>query len=102
VDKIFKALADKNRRLILTILKTKGEMSVNELLESFSIGQSTLSNHLAILRKAHLVEFKIKGKLRIYKINGSLLEAFIKELNKFVGVDRPGISGEILFRGNKT
>ena len=63
MDKIFKALADRNRRRILTLLN-ENEMSVNDMLKSFEIGQATLSNHLAVLRKADLVKSKVKGKIK--------------------------------------
>ena len=84
MDKIFKALADKNRRKILTLLRDE-EKTVSQLLENFEIGQATLSNHLSILRKAKLVDFKINGKLRIYRLNKDLLVAFAENLRKFVG-----------------
>lgn len=86
MDKIFKALADINRRRIITLLNEHNEMSVNELLKYFdNIGQSTLSNHLSILRKARLVDFKIFGKQRIYRLNKDLLFAFAENMRRFVG-----------------
>jgi len=86
MDKIFKALADINRRKIITLLNSNNEMSVNALLKNFdNIGQSTLSNHLAILRKSKLVDFKILGKQRIYRLNRDLLIAFAENMRKFVG-----------------
>jgi len=84
MDKIFKAMADANRRKIITLLKD-GEHSVNELLKNFEIGQATLSNHLAILRKVKLVDCKVLGKQRIYRLNRELLIAFAENLRKFVG-----------------
>jgi DNA-binding transcriptional ArsR family regulator len=83
VDKIFKSLADINRRKILTILKNS-DLTVNEILKYLDIKQATLSNHLAILRKAGLVGFTVKGKLRIYKLNRESLNNFVTELNRFV------------------
>lgn len=85
MDKIFKAMADKNRRIILTCLKKTGEMSVNQLLGYVEIGQSTLSSHLAILKKAKLVDCRVVGKQRIYKINNDVIMGFITELNIFIG-----------------
>lgn len=82
MDKIFKALADKNRRKILTLLKNN-ELSVNEILTDLEITQATLSNHLAILKKAGLVKNKVNGKQRIYKINDKYFDAFVEELLKF-------------------
>lgn len=54
MDKIFKALSDKNRRKVLDLLKKK-DMSVSELLEHFDITQASLSHHLDILKRADLV-----------------------------------------------
>ena len=84
MDKIFKALADKNRRKILTLLKDR-DKTVSELLKDFEIGQATLSSHLSVLRKAQLVDFKVDGKLRIYRLNKDLLFAFAENMRKFVG-----------------
>lgn len=84
MDKIFKAMTDINRRKILTLLKDK-EMSVNELLKNFEITQATLSNHLSILRKAKLVECRILGKQRIYRLNIEPLKIFTRNMSKFVG-----------------
>ena len=84
MDKIFKALANINRRKILTFLKDK-EYSVNELLSNFGIGQATLSNHLAVLKKAKLVDCRVLGKQRIYRLNNDILVAFAENMRKFIG-----------------
>ncbi len=85
MDKIFKALADRNRRKILTLLKDK-EYSVTDLLVNFDIGQATLSSHLAILKKAELVNCRVVGKQRIYRLNCETLTIFAQNLRKFVGI----------------
>jgi DNA-binding transcriptional ArsR family regulator len=100
VDKIFKALADKNRRKILTLLKDK-DLSVNELLKNFEIGQATLSSHLSILRKAQLVSYKILGKQRIYRLNKELLVAFAENMRKFIGRLDESFVEEIAIRNRK-
>lgn len=82
MDKIFKALADINRRKMISLLR-ENEMSVNQILKNFDISQATVSNHLSILRKANLVTFAVKGKQRIYKLNIELLQVFVERLNKF-------------------
>ena len=63
----------------------KSQLSVGEILKHMDIGQATLSNHLAILKKASLVSDEIRGKYRIYRINNELLNHFVKELNRFAG-----------------
>jgi len=97
MDKIFKSLADINRRKILTLLKDK-DRGVNEILKYLQIKQSTLSSHLAILRKAGLVEFVINGKQRIYKFNKETIINFINELNRFVNVVDLKTGDEIIVR----
>lgn len=100
MDKIFKALADRNRRRILTLLNGK-EMSVNDMLKSFEISQATLSNHLSVLRKADLVKSKVKGKQRIYEIESKVFDAFIRELLIFRNVIRASADTEIVVRGSR-
>lgn len=102
MDKIFKALADINRRKIITLLNNNQELSVNQLLKYFdNIGQPTLSNHLSILRKAKLVEFRILGKQRIYRLNKDLLIAFAENMRKFVGKMDEYLVENIEIRGIK-
>ena len=100
VDKIFKALADKNRRKILTLLKDKN-LSVNELLENFDIGQATLSNHLSILKKVKLVDCEVRGKQRIYRLNLDLLVAFAENMRKFAGKMENSYAEVVAIRGQK-
>jgi len=101
MDKIFKALADKNRRKILTLLKN-GEISVNEILKYFdNIGQATLSSHLAILRKSQLVDYRVCGKQRIYRLNNDVLIIFAENMRKFAGRLDESLIEEIAIRGQK-
>ncbi len=97
MDKIFKSLADVNRRKILTALKEK-DLTVSELLNYVEIKQATLSSHLAILRKANLVEFFVKGKQRIYKFKKETIISFVKELNRFSGLTDTDSKDEIILR----
>lgn len=100
MDKIFKAMSDKNRRKILTLLKDKN-LSVNELLVNFDIGQATLSNHLSILKKANLVNCEVAGKQRIYRLNMDLLMSFAENMRRFVGKMDESFIEEIAIRGQR-
>ena len=70
---ILKALGDPTRRRILEILK-KGPKSAGELGEYFEMTGATLSHHLAILKKAGLVDDEKKGTFIYYTINTSVME----------------------------
>ncbi len=54
LDATFAALADPTRRAILARL-TRGEASVAELAEPFSLSQPAISKHLKVLERAGLV-----------------------------------------------
>jgi DNA-binding transcriptional ArsR family regulator len=73
MDSLFKALADKQRRQILTLLKKK-DMSVTELLQNFSITQASLSHHLDILKRANLIIPERRGQFIYYSLNTSVFE----------------------------
>jgi len=79
MDKIYKAMSDKNRRRILELLKSH-DMSVSELLKYFEITQASLSHHLEILRHANLVIDERRGQFVYYSLNVSVFEEFVKGL----------------------
>ena len=70
---VFHAIADPNRRAILELLFA-GEMAVSAILKSFSITQSALSQHLAVLRSAGLVIDRRVGRHRLYSVNAAPLQ----------------------------
>jgi DNA-binding transcriptional ArsR family regulator len=82
IDSVFKALSDKNRREILTILK-KGDMPVKEIHQSFDITLASLSHHLDILKRADLVISQRKGQMIYYSLNTSVFEEVMKTFLKF-------------------
>ncbi|MBU4210516.1 metalloregulator ArsR/SmtB family transcription factor [Patescibacteria group bacterium] len=98
-DKVFKALADKNRRRVIGLLMEKS-MNVNSLLKYFEISQATLSSHLAILKKAGLVFFRINGRERIYSLKKEFLISFVNELIKFTGIhEKSSLLSDVQVRG---
>ena len=54
LDATFAALADSTRRAILARL-ARGEATVNELARPFRLALPTISKHLAVLERAHLI-----------------------------------------------
>jgi ubiquinone/menaquinone biosynthesis C-methylase UbiE len=68
ITKTLRVLADPNRLRILLLLKGE-ELSVAELQEILSMGQSTISTHLSQLRQAALVEDRRTGKSIHYRLS---------------------------------
>ena len=67
IVKILRVVADPNRLRILLLLDGE-ELSVAELQEVLTMGQSTISTHLAQLKQAGLVEDRRTGKYSLYRL----------------------------------
>src|SRR5580692_6533638 len=84
IVKILRAAADPNRLRILLLLKAE-ELSVAELQEILTMGQSTISTHLSQLKRAGLVEDRRTGKSNLYRLStapGSVLEELLGEAQR--------------------
>ena len=66
-DLVFHALADPSRRAIFESL-SRGEAAVKDLTARFDISQPAVSQHLALLKDAGLVNGRREGRLVYYSI----------------------------------
>ncbi len=73
VAKVFQALADETRLLILEQLKD-GEQCVCDLTEVLKTGQSRLSFHLRVLKEAGLILARPEGRWMYYSLNADGVE----------------------------
>jgi ArsR family transcriptional regulator len=73
IVKTLRVLADPNRLRILLLLRAD-ELSVAELQEILTMGQSTISTHLAQLKQAGLVEDRRTGKSSLYRLSTQAME----------------------------
>jgi DNA-binding transcriptional ArsR family regulator len=67
-NKIFQALADPSRRAIFESL-ARGEAAVKDLTARFDISQPAVSQHLATLKDAGLVDSRREGRLVYYRVD---------------------------------
>jgi DNA-binding transcriptional ArsR family regulator len=74
LDAAFAALADPTRRAILARL-AKGEASVMELAEPFSMTQPAISKHLKVLERAGLVSRGRDGQKRPCRLEAAPLRS---------------------------
>ncbi|MCE9572463.1 MAG: metalloregulator ArsR/SmtB family transcription factor [Deltaproteobacteria bacterium] len=65
---VFAALANPVRREILMQLR-QGPRGVTELASGFALGRPAVSEHLQVLRKAHLVREEPRGRERYYHLD---------------------------------
>src|SRR5918996_866736 len=75
-NRIFQVLADPSRRAIFESL-THGEAAVRDLTARFDISQSAVSQHLAALKEAGLVNGRREGRLVYYRVEPRGMEPLI-------------------------
>lgn len=68
---LFKALADETRLRILSLLLTHGELCVCDLIAALQLPQSTVSRHLAYLRKSGWVNDRRCGVWMYYSLGNA-------------------------------
>ncbi len=81
IVKILRVVADPNRLRLLLLLERE-ELSVAELQEILTMGQSTISTHLAQLKQAGLVEDRRTGKSSLYRLksdNGQVIAGLLDQ-----------------------
>ena len=70
------ALADPTRRHILELLASSGELPATAIYEQFPVSPQAVSQHLKVLREAHLVEMEKHAQKRLYRLNPQTLSQF--------------------------
>ena len=73
---MFVALADPTRRHILELLASSGELAATAIYDHFPVSPQAVSQHLKVLREAHLVEMEKRAQKRLYRLNPQTLSQF--------------------------
>ncbi|HWF63258.1 MAG TPA: helix-turn-helix domain-containing protein [Rhizomicrobium sp.] len=68
-DAVFRALADKSRRLLLDRLRLRNGQTLSELSEGLDMSRQAVTKHLAILEDANLVASLRQGREKRHFIN---------------------------------
>ena len=68
-DAVFRALADKSRRLLLDRLRRRNGQTLSELSEGLDMTRQAVTKHLAILEDANLVASLRQGREKLHFIN---------------------------------
>jgi len=76
------ALSDPTRRAIFERL-VDGPLAVGELARDFPVSRPAVSQHLKVLKDAHLVSDQRAGSRRIYQVDPQGIAAFRSELERF-------------------
>lgn len=82
LDTVLRALADGNRRRILTLVRER-QHAVGELAELSTISQQAVSQHLRVLRSAGLVTERRDGTRHLFSVRTDGLGVVREFLDSF-------------------
>src|SRR5262249_11558655 len=69
MDKVFKALADPGRRLLLDRLHADNGQTLGQLCEHLDVSRQAVTKHLAVLEAANLVAVIWRGREKLHYLN---------------------------------
>jgi DNA-binding transcriptional ArsR family regulator len=69
MDKVFKALADPGRRLLLDRLHAENGQTLGKLCEYLDMTRQAVTKHLAVLEQANLVVVIWRGREKLHYLN---------------------------------
>ncbi len=93
--KIFQALSDPNRLMIIEMLQSR-ERCACEILADLKIVQSTLSHHMKILCDSGIVNSRRHGKWIYYSLSNEVCEAAKNLLNEITMITDNYVEGNII------
>jgi len=69
MEKVFRALADPSRRMLLDRLFARGGQTLNALAADMPMSRQAVTKHLAILEAANLVSVHWQGREKLHYLN---------------------------------
>jgi DNA-binding transcriptional ArsR family regulator len=81
-DTVLRALADPSRREIIRLIQD-AELPAGAIAEHFTLTQQAVSQHLAVLKKAGLLEERRDGTRRLYRFHSEALIPVRELLDEF-------------------
>jgi DNA-binding transcriptional ArsR family regulator len=81
-DAVLRALADPHRRHIIRLIQDT-ELPAGQIAANFTLTQQAVSQHLAVLKKAGLLEERRDGTRRLYRFHSDALTPVRELLDEF-------------------
>jgi DNA-binding transcriptional ArsR family regulator len=69
IDKVFKALADPNRRELIDRLHAKNGQTLSELCQGLDMARQSVTQHLGLLEDANLISVQRQGREKLHYFN---------------------------------
>ena len=94
MDTALRALADRTRRRILTLVWYE-ERSASDIASQFPISRPAVSQHIKVLIDSELVTLRRAGTQRLYRANHETVAKLQEELSSFWDVALPKLKRAI-------
>ncbi len=81
----FHALAEPHRRKVVEMLAHRGKLSASEICGEFDVTPQAVSQHLRVLREAHVIQMEKRAQRRLYSFNPKSMnpvQAWVAEMAK--------------------
>ncbi|HEV7277175.1 MAG TPA: helix-turn-helix domain-containing protein [Devosiaceae bacterium] len=83
-DRVFKALADPTRRMLLDRLYERNGQTLGQLCDNLGMARQSVTQHLGLLEEANLVSTVKRGREKLHFINPvPLHEVYERWVRKF-------------------
>lgn len=82
LEEVAKAISPRRRREILLLIRER-EMGAGQIAERFDVSRPAISQHLAVLRKAGLVDERRDGVRRLYRARPEGMAGLREFLDRF-------------------
>lgn len=82
--RFLKALASESRQQVMLLFAGGAELSVGDVAERLSIGQSTASEQLSKLKEGDLLSSRRVGKTVFYRADAESVEAMLDRLRDYL------------------
>ena len=79
--RVFAALGDRRRLLILTRLSAEGPLSITRLSDASEVSRQAITKHLRVLADAGLVRHRRRGREHVFELEPRPLEAARRDLD---------------------
>jgi DNA-binding transcriptional ArsR family regulator len=81
-DDCFRAMADPTRRRVIAML-ARDELAVSDIAKRLTISQPAVSQHLAVLKRTHLVRERKEGRFRYYRADSAGLRPIVNWIARY-------------------
>jgi ArsR family transcriptional regulator, arsenate/arsenite/antimonite-responsive transcriptional repressor len=85
IERISKALADRNRLRIFEAISKSGHMNCGEIVSMRGVTPATVSHHLKILSEATLIACRREGQFVYSEAVPETVKAYTRALTKIAG-----------------